>query len=172
LIEGMQAGGPVAMGGEGFTVRGSKPCPKNSGRGRVGTASGVVEEVDGVAGCSGVDENECLFGGRVAFVGYRVRLCGGGPGLFVILPGIANITEIERLPSGEGVHFREQRGEWFASTRSETVRGQPLHLPNFCLEFVSDDDGAELPIESANSVELPMQEFNGDRSTRRAASSN
>ncbi len=121
----------------------------------------MVKEVDGVAGCSRVDEDECLFGGRVAFVGSGAGLRGSGPGLFVVSPRICNVTEIERLPSGEGIHFGEQRGEWFARAQGEAVGGQPLHLPDFGVEFVSNDDGAELAVESADSVELLAQQFNG-----------
>jgi hypothetical protein len=40
------------------------------------------------------------------------------------------------------------------------VGGQSLHLPDFGVEFVSDDDGAELAVESADSVELLVQKFN------------
>jgi hypothetical protein len=102
-----------------------------------------------------------LFGSGVAFISYRSGLRGSGPGLFVVLPGIGNITEVKCLPSGEGVHLGEQRSEWFANARSETVDGQPLHLPDFGLEFVSNDDGAELAVKSADSVELLVQQFNG-----------
>ena len=109
----------------------------------------------------GVDEDEGLFGGCVAFVGCGAGLCGGGAGLFVVLPRISNVTEVEGLPSGEGVHFGEQRGEWFASARGEAVRGQSLYLPDFGVEFITDDDCAELTVESADSVELLVQQLNG-----------
>ena len=38
--------------------------------------------------------------------------------------------------------------------------GQPFDLANFGLKFVSDDDGAEFTVESANSVELLVQQSN------------
>jgi hypothetical protein len=41
------------------------------------------------------------------------------------------------------------------------VCGYPLDLVDFGLEFVPDDDGAELPVKSADSVELLMQQRNG-----------
>jgi hypothetical protein len=86
-------------------VCGREPRPQDAGCGCVGAASGVVEEVDGVAACSGVDEDECLFGGGVGFVCGGVGLCCRGARLLVVLLGIGNVTEVECLPSGEGVHF-------------------------------------------------------------------
>jgi hypothetical protein len=41
------------------------------------------------------------------------------------------------------------------------VRGQPLDLADFSLKFLSNHDCAELPVESADSVELLMQQRNG-----------
>ena len=40
----------------------------------------------------------------------------------------------------------------------QTVRREALDLLDFCLEFVADDDGAELPVESADRVELLVQQ--------------
>lgn len=41
------------------------------------------------------------------------------------------------------------------------MRGQPLDLADFGLKFLSNHDCAELPVESADSVELLMQQRNG-----------
>jgi hypothetical protein len=83
-FEGVQAGGAVCVGGEGFAVRGGEPRPQDPWRGRVGVTSGVV---DGVAGCSCLDEDERLFGGSVAFVNDGADCWASGKKLMVLLGG-------------------------------------------------------------------------------------
>jgi hypothetical protein len=65
------------------------------------------------------------------------------------------------LPAGEGVHLGEKCSERFPGARSEAVRGEPLDLADFGVEFVADDDRSQLPVESADRVELLMQELDG-----------
>ena len=104
--------------------------------------------------------------------GDGVGLGGGGTGVFVVLPGVEQVAEIQCLPSGEGVHLEEQTGERFSGAGSEAVCGQPLDLVDLGVEFFADDDGAELAIESADGVELLVRSVTVAGSTRRAASSN
>ena len=88
-------------------------------------------------------------------------MCGGGAGLFVVLPGLGEVAEVECLPSGEGVHFGEQRGERFAGTGGEAVCGESLDLPDFGGEFVVDDECAEFAVESADGVKLVVEQCDG-----------
>jgi hypothetical protein len=64
------------------------------------------------------------------------------------------VAEVKCLPPGEGVHLREKGGERFPGSRSEAVRGEPVDLADFGVEFVADDYRSELPIEPADGVEL------------------
>jgi hypothetical protein len=88
-------------------------------------------------------------------------LGAGAPGVFVVLPGCGHVAEVECLPSREGVHLGEQTGEWFPGAGSEAVRGELVDLVDLGVEFVADDDGTELPVESADGVELLVQECDG-----------
>jgi hypothetical protein len=52
------------------------------------------------------------------------------------------------------VHFGEQSGERFSGAWSEAVRGELLDLADLGVEFVADDDRTELPVESADRIDL------------------
>ncbi len=102
-----------------------------------------------------------MFGGSVGFVRDGVGLGGCGPGVFVVLPSVGYVAEVERLPAGEGVHLGEQGGERFAGARGKAVRSESVDLADLGVEFVADDDGTELPVESADGVELLVQKCDG-----------
>lgn len=65
VVEGSEAGGLVAVSGEGFAVRGGEPGSQGARCGFVGAVSGALEEVDRVAGRVGVEEDKGLFGSSV-----------------------------------------------------------------------------------------------------------
>lgn len=95
------------------------------------------------------------------FVRNGAGLRGGGTGLFVMVPGFGEVAEIEGLPSGEGLHFGEQSGEGFSGAGGEAVGREAFDLTDFGFEFVADDECAELAVESADGVELLVEQGDG-----------
>lgn len=57
-----------------------------------------------------------------------------------------------------GVHVGEQRDEWSPGIRREAVCDELVDLADFGVEFVADDDRAELPVEHADGGKLLAQE--------------
>jgi hypothetical protein len=59
------------------------------------------------------------------------------------------------------MHLGEQTGERFTGSRGKAVRSELVDLANLGVEFVADDDGTELTVESADRVELLVQKCDG-----------
>jgi hypothetical protein len=55
LVECVEAGDLVAVGGEGFAVSGRQPGSQDSRRGCIGATAGAIEQFDRVAGLPDVD---------------------------------------------------------------------------------------------------------------------
>jgi hypothetical protein len=59
------------------------------------------------------------------------------------------------------VHLGKQSGERFPGAGSKAVLGEPLDLAELGVEFVANDDRTELPVESADRIELLVQKGDG-----------
>jgi hypothetical protein len=67
-----------------------------------------------------------------------------------------DVPQVECLPSGEGVHFGEQRGEWFPGAGREALRGELLDLPDFSFQLTIRV--GRFPYQALNSPRRPGAE--------------